>query len=57
LKKQLFAEFAAKGGMYIPLYPDSGQQSNRRNPDKSHAADFPAEIYSKPKRPQGNSPQ
>jgi N-acetylglucosamine-6-sulfatase len=57
LKKQLFAEFAAKGGMYIPLYPDSGQQSNRRNPEKSHAADFPAEIYSKPKRPQGNAPQ
>ena len=49
LKKQLFAELEAKGGMYIPLYPDSGQQNNKRDPDKSHAADFPAEIYAKPR--------
>ena len=53
LKKQLFAELEAKGGMYIPLYPDRGPQSNRRDPNRSHAADFPAEIYSKPN--QGDS--
>jgi N-acetylglucosamine-6-sulfatase len=51
LKKQLFAELEAKGGMYIPLYPDSGAQMNHRDPKQSHAADFPQEIYSKPRGP------
>jgi N-acetylglucosamine-6-sulfatase len=49
LKRQLFAELEAKGGMYIPLYADAGQQNNLRNPKKSHAADFPAELYQPPK--------
>jgi len=49
LKQQLFSELEAKGGMYIPLFPDSGPQMNHRNPDGAHAADFPAEMYSKPK--------
>jgi len=48
LKQQMFAELEAKGGMYIPLYPDQGEQANRRDPNRSHAADFPAEFYSKP---------
>lgn len=48
LKKQMFAELAAKGGMYIPLYPDSGPQMNKRDPNKEHAADFPAHMYAKP---------
>ncbi len=48
LKKRLFSELEAKGGMYIPLFPDSGSQMNHRNPDGSHAADFPAEMYKKP---------
>jgi len=49
LKQSLFSELQAKGGMYIPLFPDSGPQMNHRNPNGAHAADFPAEIYSKPK--------
>jgi N-acetylglucosamine-6-sulfatase len=49
LKRQLFAELEAKGGMYIPLYADAGQQNNLRNPKKSHAADFPPELYQPPK--------
>ena len=48
LKEQLFAELEAKGGMFIPLYPDRGQQNNKRDPNKSHAADFPPEIYAPP---------
>ena len=48
LKKRMFAELEAKGGMYIPLYPDNGAQMNHRDPNKSHAADFPEQIYSKP---------
>jgi N-acetylglucosamine-6-sulfatase len=50
LRNQMFAEFAARGGMYIPLYPDRGAQSNQRDPGKSHAADFPPEFYGKPGR-------
>ena len=48
LKNTMFSELEAKGGMYIPLYPDRGPQMNHRDPHRSHAADFPAEIYSKP---------
>jgi N-acetylglucosamine-6-sulfatase len=48
LKQQMFAELAAKGGLYIPLYPDSGGQANHRDPNRSHAADFPPEFYAKP---------
>jgi N-acetylglucosamine-6-sulfatase len=49
LKQQLFSELEGKGGMYIPLFPDSGPQMNHRNPDGAHAADFPADMYAKPK--------
>ena len=51
LKQGMFAELEAKGGMYIPLYADSGGQSNRRDPNRSHAADFPSEFYAKPSLP------
>ncbi|HMF74335.1 MAG TPA: sulfatase [Bryobacteraceae bacterium] len=51
LKKQMFAELESRGGMYIPLYPDSGEQMNHRDPKRSHAADFPQQIYSKPTGP------
>jgi N-acetylglucosamine-6-sulfatase len=54
LKKQMFSELEALGGMYIPLYPDSGPQMNHRDPSKSHAADFPKEIYSSPRQALGN---
>ncbi len=50
LKRRLFAELEAQGGMYIPLYPDSGQQMSRRDANRSHAADFPAEMYKSPER-------
>jgi N-acetylglucosamine-6-sulfatase len=48
LKKRMFDELQAKGGMYIPLYPDNGPQLNSRDPHKSHAADFPQQMYAKP---------
>ena len=57
LKHRLFTELEAKGGMYIPLYPDVGQQNNLRNPSKSHAADFPRELYQPPKRRTTGDPQ
>lgn len=50
LKQRLFANLEALGGMYIPLYADSGGQANRRDANRSHAADFPAEMY-KPAAP------
>jgi N-acetylglucosamine-6-sulfatase len=53
MKKQLFAELEAKGGMFIPLYPDSGGQMNKRNPNASHAADYPQQFYSPPKKAGG----
>ncbi len=54
LKTKMFAELEAKGGMYIPLYPDSGPQNNHRDPNRSHAADFPSQIYSQPKGGSGH---
>lgn len=45
LKQRLFVELEARGGMYIPIYPDSGPQMNHRDTSRSHAADFPAEMY------------
>lgn len=48
LKKRMFAELQQRGGMYIPVYPDSGPQFNSRDPQKGHAADFPKAIYAPP---------
>ena len=41
MRTQLFAMLEKTDGMQIPLFPDPGGQSNLRNPQKSHAADFP----------------
>jgi N-acetylglucosamine-6-sulfatase len=51
MRQRLFAALEKTGGMKIPLYPDRGAQSNLRNPNGSHAADFPDEFYLPPKRP------
>jgi N-acetylglucosamine-6-sulfatase len=45
MRTRLFEMLEKTGGMQIPLFPDRGNQSNRRDPNRSHAADFPAEMY------------
>jgi N-acetylglucosamine-6-sulfatase len=47
LNKRLFDEMARTGGMSIPLFRDTGGQSNLRNAGKGRAADFPDELKSK----------
>jgi len=47
MRTRLFEMLEKTGGMQIPLFPDRGNQSNRRDPQGSHAADFPAEIYTR----------
>jgi N-acetylglucosamine-6-sulfatase len=54
MRNQLFATLEKTQGMQIPLFPDRGGQSNRRDPKKSHAADFPEPLYRAPARPGGN---
>jgi len=44
MNKELFDELKKTGGMYIPLNPDSGEQSNLRNKSGSRAASFPAYL-------------
>src|SRR5690606_24076034 len=44
MNKELFNQLSSTGGMYIPLYPDRGGQSNRRNEFGSPAADFPSYL-------------
>jgi hypothetical protein len=34
----------ANGAMKIPLFRDSGEQSNKRNANKEEAAHFPDEL-------------
>jgi N-acetylglucosamine-6-sulfatase len=47
LNKRLFDEMEKTGGMSIPLFRDTGDQSNLRNAGKGRAADFPDELKSK----------
>jgi len=47
LNKRLFDALEQTNGMKIPLYRDFGRQSNKRNPTKGRAADFPDELKSK----------
>jgi N-acetylglucosamine-6-sulfatase len=42
--KRLFDEMERTDGMSIPLFRDSGGVSNKRNPNKGKAADFPDEM-------------
>jgi hypothetical protein len=44
LNKRLFDLMEANGAMKIPLFRDSGVQSNKRSANKEHAADFPDEL-------------
>jgi len=53
MRERLFATLENTGGMRMPLYPDRGFQARLRNPDRSHAADFPDEFYRPPARSQG----
>ena len=53
MRNQLFAALQKTQGMEIPLFPDRGGQSNRRDAKKSHAADFPDPLYRPPVRPGG----
>jgi hypothetical protein len=43
--------------MQIPLFPDRGGQSNRRDPKKSRATDFAEPLYRAPARPAGKKKQ
>ena len=47
MRERLFDVLEENGGMNIPLQRDRGVQSNRRNPAKKRAVDFPAEMYGK----------
>jgi len=44
MNKQLFDILEKTGGMYIPLYPDSGRQHNFRYEHGSPAASFPSYL-------------
>jgi len=44
MNTRLFDLMEANGAMKIPLFRDSGAQSNKRNANKEHAADFPDEL-------------
>ena len=48
MNQQLFAALDQTGGMYIPLFPDRGQQNDLRNPKGSKAAQFPPELVHLP---------
>ena len=44
MNKQLFGIMKSTGGMYIPLFPDSGNQQNLRYEYGSGAAEFPSYL-------------
>jgi N-acetylglucosamine-6-sulfatase len=44
LNQRLFDEMERTNGMKIPLYRDSGKQSNKRNANRGRSADFPDEM-------------
>jgi N-acetylglucosamine-6-sulfatase len=44
LNRRLFDSLERSKGMQIPLYRDVGNQNNKRNGNKSKAADFPNEL-------------
>ena len=48
MRERLFDLLEETNGMNIPLQRDRGEQYNHRNPDKSKAAEFPAELATKP---------
>ena len=44
MNKQLFDVMQDTGAMSIPLFRDSGGQSNRRNPNSPAPAPFPSDL-------------
>jgi len=48
MNKQLFDAMESSGAMYIPLFRDTGGQSNKRNPDGAKRADFPPQLMGPP---------
>ncbi|HXJ39250.1 MAG TPA: sulfatase/phosphatase domain-containing protein, partial [Bryobacteraceae bacterium] len=54
MREHLFDVLEQSGGMNIPLQRDRGNQSNKRNPAKKRATDFPAEMYGRPASTAGN---
>lgn len=50
MNDKLFQTLAETDGLYLPLNPSGGKQSNLRRKDGAHAADFPSYIYEKPAR-------
>lgn len=51
MRTRLFEVLEQTGGMSIPLQPDRGSQQSLRSPDRTKAAQFPAELLKKPARP------
>ena len=51
MNKQLFDVMQDTGAMSIPLFRDSGGQSNKRGPNGAAPAAFPAEILKAPVKP------
>ena len=49
MRSRLWDILEETGGMQMPLYRDTFRQFNHREPSKSHAADFPDELYDAPK--------
>ena len=49
MRERLFDVLERTNGMNIPLQRDRGAQSNKRNPEKDKAAEFPKEFQGKPK--------
>ncbi len=48
MNQQLFQTLGQTAGMYIPLYPDQGDQQNKRHSDRSKAAEFGEYMLGKP---------
>lgn len=45
MRAELFEMLEKTGGMQIPLFRDQGFRADLRNPDGSHATDFPEKLY------------
>jgi N-acetylglucosamine-6-sulfatase len=50
MRNRLFEVLEQTGGMSMPIYPDRGASSNRRSPNRTKAAEFPAELERLPPR-------
>jgi N-acetylglucosamine-6-sulfatase len=50
MNARLFRMLDQTGGESIPLYPDKGRPSNKRNPEGSKAAEFPEDFMGKEKK-------